>query len=124
MSRRLRVYISGPITKGDRVENFSQAARVQRELMSLGFAPLNPMLSMMHPSAWSIPHDQWIASDLPWVEASDYVLRLPGDSTGADEECEHARKCGILIFKSILDLLNYESGVSECREFEATKGAA
>lgn len=107
MSRRLRVYISGPITKGDRVANFAQAASVQQQLMEVGFAPLNPMLSMMHPAAWSIPHEQWIASDLPWVEAADAVLRLPGESTGADAECEHAIKYGIPIFNSITGLRDF-----------------
>jgi len=43
---RPRVYISGPITKGDRDANFQQAADVHRELMAAGFAVFNPMLSM------------------------------------------------------------------------------
>lgn len=97
---RLRIYISGPITKGDRVQNFAQACAAQQRLMEDGHAPLNPMLSMMHPSAWNIEHGVWLACDLPWVECADAVLRLPGDSAGADEECGHARVRGIPVFDS------------------------
>ena len=102
--KRLRVYISGPITRGDRVANFAKACSVQQRLIELGFAPLNPMLTMMHPSAWQIPHDQWVASDLPWVEVADAVLRLPGDSDGADRECEHAERNRVPVFYSMLGL--------------------
>jgi len=103
--RRLRVYISGPITKGDRVVNFAQACKAQQRLILHGFAPLNPMLTMMHPAAWSISHDDWIAVDLPWVEAADAVLRLPGKSSGADQECSCAMECAIPIFRTIAELL-------------------
>ena len=43
--RRLRVYISGPITKGDKVHNFAKAAVAHELLIRRGFAPLNPMLA-------------------------------------------------------------------------------
>jgi len=87
---RPRVYISGPITKGNREANFQQAADAQKALIAAGFAVLNPMLTMRLPGAFDIGHDTWIANDLPWVAVADAVLRLPGESKGADIECEHA----------------------------------
>lgn len=117
--RRLRVYISGPITKGDRVANFAQACQAQQHLIELGFAPLNPMLSMMHPAAWSIDHGEWLAADLPWVEMADCVLRLPGESTGADAECERARQTNTPIFTSVSDLLDYREALNELEELAA-----
>lgn len=107
--RRLRVYISGPITKGDRIANFAQACEAQTRLMQHGFAPLNPMLTMLHPAAWTIDHDQWIACDLPWVEAADAVLRLPGESTGADTECRHAMECGIPVARCVAALIAWRN---------------
>jgi len=101
---RLRVYISGPITKGDRVTNFARACEVHELLLRRGYAPLNPMLSMMHPSAWTIEHDVWVRADLPWVECAQAVYRLPGESTGADIECEHARLCNIPVLYSFDEL--------------------
>lgn len=101
---RPRVYISGPITRGDREHNFKQADEAQKRLMLAGFAPLNPMLSMQCSFAWDLPHHLWIECDLPWVEVSDAVLRLPGESVGADQEVSHAIENGIPVFRSIEDL--------------------
>ena len=101
------IYISGPITKGDREHNFRQAAEAQEALMYAGFSPINPMLTMAHPNAWEIHHDLWLACDLEIVERSDAVLRLPGISVGADEECEHAVQCDIPVFNCPDTLENY-----------------
>ena len=103
---RPKVYISGPITKGNRNWNYYQACEVERKLMLAGFAPLNPMRSMALPFAWQddMPHDLWIEVDLPWVECSNAVLRLPGESKGADIECNHARDFGVPVFYELKDL--------------------
>lgn len=103
--KRPRVYISGPISLGDPEHNFTQAAAAQRELIRLGFAPLNPMLSMKLPGHEAISHADWIASDLPWVELSEAVLRLPGKSVGADMETDYAAKHDVPVFHDI-DSLN------------------
>ena len=100
---RLKVYISGPITKGSRNANFFQACEAEYQLMLAGFAPLNPARSIILPFAWQddMPHELWLECDLPWVAASDAVLRLPGESTGADEECRYAVQHNIPTFVSI-----------------------
>jgi hypothetical protein len=104
-----KVYVSGPITQGNRNHNYFQAIEAERELMLAGFAPLNPMRSMTLPFAWQddMPHDLWLSVDLPWVECSDVVLRLPGASKGADMECDHAVRRGIPICYSLTDLENW-----------------
>lgn len=98
-----RVYISGPITLGDRTHNFAQACQLQKQLMKMGAACLNPMLSMLHPDAWTIDHDDWVDSDLPWVAVADAVFRIPGESTGAERECEFAQERGIPVFVTFHD---------------------
>lgn len=103
---RPRVYISGPITKGDRNVNYFQAVDAERKLMLAGFAPLNPMRSMTLPFAWQddMPHDLWLQVDLQWVECAEAVYRLPGESKGADIECDHAEARGIPVFCSFKSL--------------------
>lgn len=100
---RLRVYLSGPISLGDRVANLDQAVVAHRELMRRGFAPLNPMLTMLVPFAWDgeFGHADWMAVDLPWVTVADAVLRLPGKSVGADEEVRAAGAAGVPVFYSL-----------------------
>jgi hypothetical protein len=71
--------------------------------MLKGFAPFNPMRSMVLPFAWQpdMPHNLWIECDLPWVDVADAVLRLPGYSVGADAELKYAMEKGIPVFFGI-----------------------
>ncbi len=101
---RPRVYISGPITLGDREQNFMQFCNAHRYLMRHGFAVNNPGLTMKLPGCWDIAHDDWLENDLPWVEVADAVLRLPGYSEGADEEVWFSRHHDVPVFFSISDL--------------------
>lgn len=96
------VYISGPITKGDRNNNVHQAYKAHAWLMLAGYAPINPMASCQYPFAWApeYTHDLWLECDLPIIERCDAVLRLPGESSGADRETEHATTLGIPVFTS------------------------
>jgi hypothetical protein len=63
--------------------------------MLAGYAVMNPMLSMMHPDGGNIDWQTWIDSDLAFVACCDIVLRLPGESQGADVECAFARERSI-----------------------------
>ena len=127
MAPRLKVYIAGPITKGDLKHNLDQATAAFVALAKAGLAPFCP-----HWSAYSKPvktdedpetgerrvychatvsgndemsHEDWMGVDLPWVAASDAVLRLPGESSGADRETIHAGACGIPVFHSVYDVV-------------------
>ncbi len=53
----------------------------------------------------NLTHTDWLAIDLKWVEVADAVLRLPGESKGADMETHHARLHGIPVFTDVLDVL-------------------
>lgn len=117
--RRLRVYISGPITKGSREDNYDQADEMNRHLIEAGFAPLNPMFSMFSRYAFEIKHSDWMEVDLAWIECADAVIRLPGESVGADMETSHAEKLGIPVFKNVEDLKS--SMGSEALEAKASK---
>lgn len=121
MSRQ-RVYIAGPITKGDLAENINQATRAFLALVRAGFAPLCPHWSayaggaIVHPSTGSVyalaerlpvgtTHEDWMGVDLPWVAAADAVLRLPGESVGADREVVEAKRLGIPVFYDLQFLI-------------------
>jgi hypothetical protein len=105
--RRPKVYLSGPCTLGDRDGNYYQSVALHRLLIRHGMAVFNPILTIRMPGAWEIPHETWMENDLPWVECADAVLRLPGESVGADAECRHAMECEIPVFNDYEDLLHY-----------------
>ena len=113
LSRRSRIYISGPITRGDPIHNFHQAVSAQMELIQAGLAPLNPMLTMMMPGERMVRHHEWMEIDLPWVAVADAVLRLPGESEGADAEVAAAMDRGIPVLYSVDQVVGYIKGSTQ-----------
>lgn len=97
---RKRVYLSGPITQGDRNWNQYQANVAHKALLNAGYAVLNPMPTGVLPFAWdgSVPYETWLESDFAWVSASDLMIRLPGVSKGGDMEVEFAQKIGVPVY--------------------------
>lgn len=106
------VYLSGPMSQGDRSHNAFLFLRAHETLMDRGYAVINPGLTYFLPWAGTKPHAAWIAADLPIVERCDLVVRLPGESVGADMEVEHAKKHGIpvLFIEHLYDLEKLASG--------------
>lgn len=102
---RKRVYISGPLlSSGDVEQNVADAMEAAIDLIAAGYAPLCPHLTWYLDQDGDIPHAVWMEIDLPWVSVSDAVLRLPGPSAGADQECREAFDRGIPIYNSIQEL--------------------
>lgn len=102
----IKVYIASPYTLGDVAVNVKRQIDVADELILLGFAPYVPLYShfqhMVHPR----PYETWIKLDLEWVKVCDCLLRLEGESSGADKEVEFARKNGIPVFYSFRELID------------------
>jgi hypothetical protein len=96
MSERELVYISGPISNGNRNLSFYQASEAQLRLIQTGdYAVYNPMLSMALFANNEISWEHWLENDEAWIEKSDLVLRLPGESKGADREVRFAVERGL-----------------------------
>lgn len=127
------IYIAGPISRGDLCHNINQGTAAFVALAKAGFAPICPMWSVYakpatysrygfpRPLVWceatamgndGMTHEDWMGIDLPFVSASAAVLRLPGESRGADMETAHAEANGIPVFTSVDGLLEHFSKVS------------
>ena len=108
---KTRVYIAGPISKGDLQHNIDQSREAFFKLTKAGFAPFNPVLSVFAESntpstgTTTLSHKQWLQVDLSWVACAQVVLRLPGFSVGADQEVEFATTAGIPIYHDINELI-------------------
>jgi hypothetical protein len=100
-----KVYIASPYTKGDVAVNVKKSMDMANELMDLGYAPFAPLYShfqhMLHPR----PYFSWLKIDLEWVNVCDCVLRMEGESTGADGEVDYAKKLSIPVYYSVSELL-------------------
>lgn len=101
MSDKIKVYISGPYTKGDPVENTRKAIMAGNEILSYGHVPIIPHLTMFWHLLTPRPWQDWIDYDLELVPLCGILLRLPGESSGADIEVAKAKECGLVIVHSV-----------------------
>lgn len=94
-----RVYIAGPYTHGKWGRNQRNVIEAAQEVLEAGHIPFIPHTMT---GIWSIMYDnEWIKFDLKWMEACDCVIRLPGESDGADTEVEFASEMGMEVFHSV-----------------------
>jgi len=104
-----KVYIASPYTLGDVAQNVRRQIDAADTLMKYGFAPHVPLLShfwhFVHPHL----HSEWLEQDIVWLKSCDYVLRLDGESTGADKEVEIALANDIPVFYLFGDLLKWNT---------------
>jgi hypothetical protein len=105
MNQRLKVYVAGPMSKGNRYDNIHNGIVAGRELIRLGFAPLIPHLTHFVDPDDSLGWEAWLEVDEAWLVHADCVLLLPGESAGAERECEFAASLLIPVFSSITELL-------------------
>ncbi len=103
----MRIFTSGPYTNPDPVVNTRNAILAGDQVARLGHIPFIPHLNIQ----WHMvcPHmpEFWYAYDLKWLDVCDIILRLPGESWGADREVEYAIKLGkqvIYDIRSIPDI--------------------
>lgn len=99
--RKPLVYIAGPYTHPDPVTNTQAAIHAANRMHAGGaMTPLVPHLSMLWHMATPRPVEHWYAYDLELLDHCDALLRIPGESSGADLEVEHAHQQGIPVFYS------------------------
>ncbi len=108
---KLRVYISGPYSKGDTVANIREACLAAARVINAGHLAYVPHTSMLLHLLEPRPYADWLAHDLGWLAACDVVLRLPGESPGADVECRMAERMGIPVVRSAEELGKLGQGV-------------
>lgn len=103
----LKVYIASPYTKpeGEQEKNTIESFRMASVLMGLEFCPYAPLWSHYLHQHFPQDYETYLKHDLEWLECCDFVLRLPGESRGADIEVKHAEKLGIPVCYSIEQLL-------------------
>ena len=101
------VYVSGPMsTSGEPGNNLHNAVQAAAKLTYEGFLPYVPHLVwLQHAIAPWVAVATWQQMTLAWVDRSDALLRLHGDSRGADEEVRRAINQHIPVFYAMEHLL-------------------
>lgn len=92
------VGIACPYTNPDPVTNMRIAARFATKLWEAAdgkFVPNLPIANMMWDLIAPLPYEAWLTITMAAIERCDAVVRLPGESSGADLETARADKLGI-----------------------------
>lgn len=105
-----RIYIASAYTIGDPAVNVKLQIDTAAFLIDKGFAPFVPLLYHFQHMAHPRPYDVWINVDNAYVTVCDALLRLPGESKGADAEVNLAKRHGIPVFYSVEELVEWFNG--------------
>ncbi len=97
----MRIYIASPYSLGESVRNVRQSLIVADELLKMGHTPFVPLLSHFWHFFSPKPYETWMQMDLEWVTVCDAVLRLPGESMGADREVMQAKAMSIPVYYAL-----------------------
>lgn len=126
--KRIFVYLAGPYTKPDPVVNTAKAIAFGNFLLDHGYRPFVPHLSMYQHFVQARPWQEWLDIDFDWIARCDVLIRLPGESAGADAEIKHAIEIGIPVLNIQADdcnmrhrVLNYLEDLADVMEARAAK---
>lgn len=100
------IYVAGPITEGDTLLNIRNGIKAGTELIKLGYTPYIPFNDfiqyILDPD--TLDYETILKQDLAWVKKCDALLRLPGESPGADREVQYAISQGLFVTKTMRSL--------------------
>jgi hypothetical protein len=88
------IYVAGPITR-DPFGCVRQSLDAWERLRALDAVPFCPQWSVLPEMVKQRHYEEWMAYDFDVIAHCDALVRLPGESPGADREIEHAETVGI-----------------------------
>lgn len=106
-ARKPLVYVAGPYSS-DPVGNTRRAIEVGMDLWESHLVDvIIPHLTMLADLVRPMPYLKWLAFDQSLLVRCDAVLRLEGESNGADAEVALAAEYGIPVFEHVADLFGW-----------------
>ena len=108
-----RVYIASPYTKGDPKRNVLRQIEAAEYIVKMcpGISCYLPLLNHYWHRYYAHDWEFWMGQVTPWIMCSHALLRLWGESVGADKEVELARQWAVPAFFTIPDLITaYQTG--------------
>jgi hypothetical protein len=105
------VYVAGPYTRPDPVENTNRAILLAAELAEEGFVtPVVPHLTLLWHLVSPQPLTFWYGYDVAILDRCDAIYRIEGESTGADDEVAFARAKELPVFTNRDELREWAQG--------------
>jgi hypothetical protein len=102
-TRRTRIYVAGPMTSsGNPYNNINRGISAATVLLDRGYAPYLPHLTCFWEAAVGTRNiATWLELDFAFLETCDAMLRLDGESHGADSEKAFALMHNIPVYHSL-----------------------
>jgi len=95
--RKPLVYVAGPYSSNP-AGNVRRAIEEAEKIEGIGAAVLIPHLSLLWDMVSPAPVGRWYERDLHLLERCDALVRIPGESYGADQEVAFAEERDIPVF--------------------------
>ena len=89
------IYLAGPISKPNPMHNVHSAVPIASQLMRIGLTPLVPHLSVLHDMIDPVDYEDWLSYDFRVIANCGLLVRIPGESAGADREVDEANRIGV-----------------------------
>lgn len=102
------VFVASPYSTGNCLVNVHTAMDEADKLVKAGYLVFVPILSHYWEIRSPKPKHYWLNLDLAILPICDCLLRIPGDSEGADGEVSKARTLHIPIYFSAEELIAKE----------------
>lgn len=106
------VYVAGPVTSNP-WGCVRQATDAYRFVRDCGAVPFLPQLSVLHEMVDPQPYEEWLAYDLDILAHCHALLRLPGESKGADAEVAWALEHDLDVFLLDGEALTFRQWVAQ-----------
>jgi hypothetical protein len=84
------IYISSPYSFGSQADNVRVQLEAGHRILDMGHVPSVPLLNHYLQIHRPRKPEDWLAMDFAIIPRCDVLLRLPGESEGADKEVAHA----------------------------------
>ena len=101
------VYIASPYTSGDVAVNVKNQMDAFIIIRKAGWVPIAPLMCHFIHIHDPQSYDFWFDTAVEWLKKCEYLVRLPGESQGADKETQLAKEMGVFIFDGIGDFLDH-----------------
>lgn len=118
------VYVAGPYSQGDTKANLRAALEASNSALAANLVPYVPHLSYYWHAISPKPYDAWCKFDMMWLQKCDALIRLPGESRGADAEVAEAKRLGIPVVESVEALAELTSPFSPGHVYARCMGSS
>lgn len=100
------IYLASPYSLGDQALNVRRQIEVADKLLEMGHIPFIPCLSHLWHLISPKSYDEWLRIGIEYLTYCDALLRLTGESAGADKEVLYAITHNIQVYFDIKDIPN------------------